>query len=248
MLKIKVGNGVWWGVLACTVLGTWGLHTALRGCSADQTRMILFVMGCVTMALYIIQRLFMFRDPAFLQEYGSRWQDLLVQLLPLHLCYAGLILTIFGLYFNVEYIMAFSFYIGMLGAFFAILAPDSFDQNKSILNPPIFFFYFLHMMLICLYCNIGFAGLFAFSWKMGANSVLIALVMATVIHFVNLLGHRLDMPTMNYFYTTDPAGSGILELLWKWIPCRFFYIVLPAAVAFFAWTMLLTAAAKLLIK
>lgn len=246
MLRIKVGNGVWWGVLACMAAGAWGLYAALRNCTEDRVRMILFWMGCATMALYVIQRLFMFRDPDFLQEYGSRWQDLLVQLLPLHLCYAGLILTLIGLYFGIEQILAFSFYIGMLGALFAILAPDGYNQNKSLLSPPIFFFYFLHMMLIWVYFSIGFAGLFSFGWKAAGISVLIAVGMAAVMHLVNLLGHRLGLNAMNYFYTMDPGGSGLLETLWKWIPVKFFYIVVPAVGAFSVWAMLLTAAAKIL--
>ena len=70
----------------------------------------------------------------------------------------------------------------------------------------------------------------------GASAVL----MAAVMHVVNLIGHRLDMPSMNYFYTMDPGGSGLLERMWTWIPCRFFYIVVPAVPVFFAWAMLLT--------
>ena len=246
VLRIKVGNGVWWGVLAGTAAGAWGLHAALRNCPPDRVRMILFWIGCLTMALYVIQRIFMFRDPVFLKEFGSRWQDLLVQLLPLHLCYAGLLLTMVGLYFNIEPILAFSFYVGMLGALFAILAPDGYNQNKSLLFPPIFFFYFLHVVLVCLYCNVGLNGLFRFGWQAGLSSILIAVLLAIAAHLINLLGHRLGMPTMNYFYTMDSGGSGLLETMWKWIPCRFFYIVLPAVGAFSAWAALITIAAKLL--
>jgi len=240
MLKIRVGNGVWWGVLVGTALGTWGLQQALKRCTQEDARMVLFIIGCATLLLYVVQRLFMFKDPVFLEEYGSRRKDLLVQLLPLHMCYAGLILTLVGLYFRIEAILAFSFYTGALGALFAILAPDGYNQDKNLLFPPIFFFYFLHMMLICLYCNIGFTGLFTFGWKAAASAVGIAVLMAAVMHVVNLIGHRLDMPSMNYFYTMDPGGSGLLERMWTWIPCRFFYIVVPAVPVFFAWAMLLT--------
>ena len=240
MLKISVGNGVWWGVLGGTAAGTLGLYLLLRECSLEQTRLVLFALGCLTLVLYVVQRLFMFRDEDFLKEYGSRWQDLLVQFLPLHMCYAGLILTLIGLWFDVQAFLAFSFNIGALGACFALITPDGYNQNKSLLLPHILLFYALHAMLVAVYCSVGLLGLLEPGWTAMLESVGIALAMAVVMHAVNVIGQRAGLNAMNYFYTMDPGGSGLLEMLWKWIPHRFFYIVVPALAAFAAWAAVLT--------
>jgi len=238
---INIGNFVWCAVMVCTAAATYGMYALLKNRDEAQIRKWLFYFGILILGLYCVQRFFMFRDPVFLDTYGSSFGDILVQLLPLQLCYAGLILALVALKKNWKPILAFNFYSGSLGAILAMVSPDAYFLEKSLLFPPVGFFFLLHGMLVCMYCSIGFLGLFRWGKKAVASSVLISMALSAVIHLINLMGQKAGLTDMNYFYTIHPSGSGILELLWSWIPCVYFYIAIPASLACGLWGLVITA-------
>jgi len=238
---ISIGNAVWFGLMACTAAATYGMYLLLKKRPEEQIRNWLFWFGILIFVLYGVQRYFMFKDPVFLDTYGSSFGDILVQLLPLQLCYAGLILALVALKKNYKSILAFNFYSGSLGAVLAMTSPDGYFLQKSLLFPPVGFFFLLHGMLVCMYFVIGLLGLFPLGKKAVLQAMGIAMALSAVVHVINLLGMNAGLTDMNYFYTLHPSGSGILELLWKFIPCAYFYVTIPAALACGLWGTLLNA-------
>ena len=246
MWIIKTGNRVWWAVMAAIAGFTWLGYVLLAPLPYEQVRIILLCFSVLVFALYFVQRAFMFRDPEFLEAYGSDWKDRLVQLMPLHLCYISLIMAIVGLLLELPSLLSFCFYISFFGAMMALLSPEGYYQNKSVLEPPVLFFYLLHGMILALYGNIRFLGLGPMAWKYSTISVLILISLTVGIHFVNLLGRAMGLESINYIYTLDPSGSSLLMLLWKWIPVPLLYLVIPVGLTWL-WGMLITGVYQLMI-
>ena len=236
---ISIGNAVWFALMACTLAATYGMYRLLKNRPEEQIRNWLFWFGILIFVLYGVQRYFMFKDPVFLDTYGSSFGDILVQLLPLQMCYAGLFLALVALKKNYKPILAFNFYSGGLGAILAMVSPDSYFLQKSLLFPPVGLFFLLHGMLVCMYFAIGLLGLFRWDKKAVLSAMGIAMALSAVVHVINLVGMNAGLTDMNYFYTLHPSGSGILELLWSWIPCAYFYVTIPASIACGVWGMLM---------
>ena len=238
---ISSGNFVWWAVMALMGTGTYGLYIMLESCDVRVQRIALLVCGFVVFVLYFLQRFFMFRDPDFLEEFGTGIKERFVQWLPLHVCYSGLMLTMVGLFCDYDPLEAFGFYVGWLGAFMAMVSPDGYYQSKNLFHPPILFLYLTHGLLMALYSCIWFLGLFQPSWSAGIQSVLILILLTLGLHGINLLGHRWGLTTMNYGYTMSPGGSSLLEIAWKWLPYRYLYVLIPGSLFFGVWTIIVNA-------
>ena len=222
-------------------MGTYGLYAILAGCEVEVQRSGLLVCGFVVFVLYFLQRFFMFRDPEFLEQFGSKSRERLVQWLPLQVCYSGLILTMVGLYYCNDPLEAFGFYVGWLGAFMAMLTPDKYYKNKNVFHPPVLLLYLTHGLLMVFYSCICLLGFFQLSWNAGIRSVCILILLTLGLHIINLVGHRRGLTTMNYGYTMSPEGSFLLEMAWKWIPYRYLYVLVPGSLFFGAWTIIVNA-------
>lgn len=75
---ISIGNSVWIALMVCTVAATYGMYALLKNRPEEQIRSWLFRFGVLIFVLYGIQRYYMFRDPEFLDTYGSSFRDILV--------------------------------------------------------------------------------------------------------------------------------------------------------------------------
>lgn len=239
VMNISVGNGIWWCAMAMTAVGTCILYRTQKDRTAEAQRKALLVCGFVVFGMYFLQRMFMFRDPWFWELYGAQKHAVLINLLPLHLCYSGLMLTMVGLRKGYEPMMAFGFYVGLLGAFLAMVSPDGYYEQQSVLHLPTLFFYLTHGLLTAMYACIGLLGLCGCGWKTAMRSLLILILLSLVLHGINVTGGLLGFEGMNYCYTMTPGGSGLLELLWSWIPYRWVYVVLPGSLCFCVWAAML---------
>jgi uncharacterized membrane protein YwaF len=239
MLKVSVGNAIWCCIMLLTGICAYGIYKTQKGKTKEGQRKALLICGLVIYGLYFVQRFFMFRDPIFFETYGSEPKDILINLLPLHLCYSGLLLTMVGLYKDYEPLMAFGFHVGLLGAVLAMVSPDGYYDQQSLLHLPTFFFYVTHGLLAAMYACIGLLGMFRRGRKAEARSLLILIMMTLVLHGINTLGARIGLDGMNYCYTVTPGGSGILELLWSWVPVQWLYVVLPGSLFYWVWVMAL---------
>lgn len=235
MMTVSVGNGVWWCILVLTGAVTYGLYRTQKDRTNWEQRRTLLCCGFVVFGMYFLQRIFMFRDPLFWELYGSQPHPMLINLLPLHLCYSGLMLTMVGLYKGYRPLMGFGFYAGLMGAFLAMVSPDAYYDNHSLVHLPTLFFYLTHGLLVAAYACIGLLELIQLNGKTAAKALLILVLVTLALHGINTMGALVGLDGMNYCYTVSTGGSGILELLWSWLPIQWIYVVLPGSLFFAVW-------------
>lgn len=245
MLRVSVGNGVWWSIMALTGAATYGIYRTQKDRTPQEKRKALLICGYVVYGLYFLQRFIMFRDPCFLEMFGSERKDIIINLLPLHLCYSGLLLTMVGLYKDYQSLESFGYYVGLLGAFMAMISPDGYYDQQSLLHLPTLFFYMTHGLLTAMYACIGLLGLIRQGWKTALRSLLILILLTLVLHVINKVGGAVGMEGMNYCYTVSPGGSGLLELLWSWLPHEWIYVVLPGSLFYSVWVLALNGIRRL---
>ena len=245
-MTISMGNAVWYVVMFSLVPVTVLPYLVIRNRPEQEIRRILVILSMIATLLFFILRLMLFTDETFIAEFGTGWKVKLTHLLPFHLCYVTPLLLIAGLLADRKRLIAFSFYIGPIGAILAIAFPDGFYIDKPLLMPSVFMFYLLHALLIALYFNSGFYGFFRIGWTDGVIAVVYLMVIALIMHGVNLAGRALGFSDMNYFYTMESGGSGLLETFHEWNPRPYLYLFLPCTAIGLVWTTLMTACSKVI--
>ncbi|MGN1152051.1 MAG: hypothetical protein ACI4SN_07840 [Lachnospiraceae bacterium] len=239
-LNISTGNSVWWMVIALCCAVTALLYLLLRKKNEEQKRKGMLFIGYASMILLYVHKFLNFRYDAFVSAYGNVWERILTELLPLNLCYLGMVLMIIGAHLKNKYLLGFCFYISSIGAVLALVAPVGVFTDTNLLQPAVGMFYFLHILVAAAYWNIGFLGLVKPGKVMAITSLLLLNVIYLLVHIVNWLGRSVGINYMNYFFTFDPEGSSVLELLWKWVPVTYLYLLVPGNVFFAGWAVLLT--------
>lgn len=242
MLRIAVGNPVWWAVIAFALVLTVLIYCLLHKKNMEQKRKALLYIGCSIMLLFYIQRFFMLRCDEYIAAYGGGWKRILTDLLPLNLCYLSVLLMLLGAYLKNEYLLGFCFYISFLGALLALAAPVEVFTDISLLFPEVALFYLMHTLLAAVYFNIGLLGLVKIKIKTGMISLLMLIAIAFFVHLINLLGRIVGIDNMNYFFTLDTEGSAILQKLWERHPVPYLYLLLPAEGICIVWILLVTLA------
>ena len=245
-MMITMGNAVWCVVMFSLVPITVLPYLFVRNRPEKEIRRILVMLSMLVIVLFFILRLMLFTDETFIAKFGTGWKVKLSHLLPFHLCYVTPLLLIAGLLADRKRLIAFSFYIGPIGAILAIAFPDGFYLDKPLFMPSVFLFYLLHALLIALYFNSGLYGFFRISWKDGVIAVFYLMALALIMHGVNLAGRTLGFYDMNYFYTMESGGSGLLETFHEWNPHPYLYLFLPCTAIGLVWTTLMTACYKVI--
>lgn len=238
--NISVGNFVWWMVMAQSCIATILLYLLLRRKNEEQKRKAILFIGYAIMVLYFVQKILMFHYDRYISVNGTGWEHRLTELLPFNLCYLSVILMIIGAHLKNKYLLGFCFYMSSLGAVLALVAPAGIFTDTNLLQPAVGLFYFLHVLLIAVFWNIGFLGIVKPGKKIGIASTLLLYVIVFLIHIVNWLGRSIGLDSMNYIFTFDTEGSMALEMFWKLIPVPFVYLVVPGYTIGTLWAIFLT--------
>ena len=242
---ISYGNVIWMSMLVYMVILTVCVYLVLRNKPQEKKRKILLTVAIFLMVMFYVQRYFMLTDPRFMEMYGSGWDTKIVNLLPLHLCYTSLVLFIAGFAMNKKSLQTFCFFVSPVGATMALLVPDVYALDVSILEPAVLMFYLSHGALAAIYWNAGFLGFAEINWKGAAKSVAIACILYVIMFGVNVIGQSCGIESMNYFYSYKPEGNSLLELFWSFIPVPGLYLALPCIVISAIWTSFVNLCAKL---
>ena len=244
-MTISYGNAIWISMFVYMVFMTAGMYLLLRRKPQEKKRKILLAVAIFLMAMFYVQRFFMLTDPRFLEMYGSGWDAKIVNLLPLHLCYISLVLLIAGLAMRKEILLTFCFYVSPVGATMALLVPDVYVLDVSVLEPAVLMFYLSHGALAAIYWNMGFQGFARIDRKGAMNSVGIGCILYAVMFVVNVIGQSCGIDSMNYFYSYKTDSNAALEIFWSLIPVPGLYLALPSIVIATIWTSFVTLCAKL---
>lgn len=249
MLYITVGNTLWWCFLGSAVCIGILINCILIKKSFEQKRKFFLVVTIGIFVLFYLQRILMFNEEQFAQLWGTEADTIILQLLPLQLCYLTSVLLLIGLLWRNETLLAFCFYVGSLGAVLAIVSPDSYYTDINLLEvPSAILFYFLHGMIAVVYFSVGTTGLITPGWKKGLTSTALLGVFYTIIHVINMVGKAMGLEAINYFYSLDTGGSGALDMFWNLIPYPFWYLLMPGALVVLVWTTLISGVYKVVQK
>ena len=243
---ISYGNAIWVSMFVYMICMTAVIYLLLRRQPQEKKRKVLLSAAIFLMAMFYVQRFFMLTDPRFLEMYGSGWDTKIVNLLPLHLCYVSLVLLIAGLALRKEFLLTFCFYNSPVGATMALLLPEVYALDVSVLEPAILMFYLSHGAIAAIYWNMGFLGFARIGWKGAMSSVGIGCILYAVMFVVNVIGQSCGIDSMNYFYSYKTDGNAALEMFWSLLPVPGLYLALPSMAIAAVWTSFVTLCAKLI--
>jgi len=209
----------WFSIIGLIAIVGFIIHDVLRYQPPAVKRK---VMIGLSLGLWALSTIFTFQriyDPQF-ATFTFR------QNLPLHFC------TLITIFFTPAFIgtsqrwvrplRALIFYPGLIAAFLAAVAPagEYLDQPLLSWNTLFYFVHFGNVLLAILMVSLGFytptvKGLF--------GSLVSFFVLANIVFGITALLRAFVNPTANYFFSFEPEGSLIFEILWGYVTIPLVY-------------------------
>lgn len=228
VLICKPFNGVFFGFAAIFAV-IFAVGVVILRKKEERTRAIVLSVAMVlTLVGFVVYKLFLSRDEDFSRITDAAglgsfnwWGEL-----PIQLCNINMILIPIAALTRKRPLMCFSFFLGPLGAFFALVLPSTGFESYSILLPRMLGFFGTHWMVLFGSLALGALGLYKPEYKDFIMTALTGLVLSFGIFLVNMLFRTTGLdPHANYFFAVEPEGNPILELFHSWIPYPFLYLI-----------------------
>ena len=233
-------NGVFWAVFLLFLLMLIGITHTLKGKSEKTKKTVIVFLSLLTFAWYISYKYFLSIDKEYnivAAEIGgfNWWGEL-----PLHLCNINMILMPIGIILNIRSIRSICFFVGPLGALMALLMPSIGFSGFSILTPRIICYYGIHFMIIVEGLLLATTGLYRPVFKDIPKAIMTTILLCFMTFIVNMVLRMTELyPDANYFFSVNPEGNPILEMLYGLIPVPFLY-VLPCAIILGTYMLIVT--------
>lgn len=222
---IKAFNIVWFLVIALFIGATIFVTIKLKNKEQITKDKFMTILGISNIVFFLLYKVWLSID-----DYDFVfWKEL-----PLQLCNINMFLIIIAARSKNKFLTVFSSYVAPLGAIMAMtFAEPAFTGNSIFLLRNIGF-YGTHGIILMMGILLFTLGYQKPSFK-DIIYLLPALVVISLSAYLvnNLFGLIVNCKT-NYFYTCSPAGIGLLEMFWEWIPLEYLYL-LPASVIFIAY-------------
>lgn len=211
---------------------------------------LLTTLMIITISIYCIYKALILRDVEYKEvllanslQPTTFWKEL-----PFQLCNINMLIIPFALITKRKKLLSFSFYIAPIAALMALIFPSVGFSGFSILTPRIFGFYFTHYMIIFGSLSIGFFGIKKPDIRDIPEVLLMFFVLSIAIFGVNTVLRVSGLaPDANYFFEMEPEGIGFLEVLYGFIPLKYFYIY-PALTILFAYILVVIGSYNLYTK
>ena len=219
-------NGTFLFVFGIMTLIYVALAVIFRKKSEKTRRTVVISIYLFGLLLFIVYKIFLARDTAYSEICAaagkgefSWWLEL-----PLQLCNINLLMIPVAVLTMKRPLLSFAFFVGPLGAFFALAMPGIGFEAYSLLLPRIFFYYVTHFMVFLGGPALAMFGLYKPRFKDTLPTALMLLAVTFVIFLINelLIVTRANVYA-NYFFTMNTEGNAILDLCWKLIPVPFLY-------------------------
>ncbi|MGE4509146.1 MAG: hypothetical protein AB7D16_11040 [Eubacteriaceae bacterium] len=197
----------------------------LRDKSQETKRQALLILSGLLILSYTINRILIFNDPDLLTLWGGKGY-ILRETLPFQLCGLGMIFIPLALLTKKELLYSFCFVVTPLAALLAIIYPPTPYDVTPIYDPSYFTFYLDHAF--CIINGISLITLGLYTPRMGLifKTTFFVTFLAFIAHLINLGAAFIGLEGVNYFYSLDPEGSGLLELFWSFLPYPYWYLLL----------------------
>ena len=233
-------NGVFFGFLAIFVLLLILAGVLLRRKSEKTCKAAVVVAGAVGLVCFFLYKYALFTDPEYdgltAAMGGFNWWGEF----PLQLCNINMLLIPIAVLSDSRPLKSFGFFVGPIGALMAILMPVAGFDGYSILLPRMLGYYGIHCLIIIMALSLAVLGLYEPRFRDLPGTVVTLLLVALVIHGVNLLLRYMGLhPHANYFFSVETEGNPLLEIFRGWIPIPYLYL-LPACGILAVWAALLT--------
>jgi len=152
--------------------------------------------------------------------------------LPLHFCNLNLILLPLALHTKNKTLMAYQLYFGVPLAALALVTIYPTFISRPIWHFTPFVYFFYHSLLVVLPIMLVKFKLYTPSFKNILQPTLLVFALTAVIHGINVILRATGIASeANYFFTYGLEGDFFTELLWRFIPYPFFFL-LPALLLF----------------
>ena len=222
-------NGVFFGCVAIFVF-LLILSTIWARRQSEATRKTVFIIICLlSFASFFVYKYFLSIDTeydqvAYAEMGGFNWWGEL----PLHVCNVNMLLIPLAVLLDITPMKSFGFFVGTLGAGFAICMPAVGFSGYSILMPRMIGFYFTHFMIIVEAIALVTWGFYRPRFRDIPYALLMVIGIAAVIFVIVTLIRKTGLnPRANYFYLMETEGISLLNVFYQWIQLPFFYL-LPA--------------------
>lgn len=226
--NIEAFNGVWWcfilALAACIIL----LTLLLKNKSIKVKKITLLSIAIFNLLFWVVYKYWLYLGVEELLATGYHF--VLLEELPLQLCSISLFLVIFAILFNNKPLYSYCFYVSVLGATMALIAPAVGFSKTSIFSLHNIGFYGTHGLLIVVAVATVSTKLYTPSLKDVPRCVFVTFGLASVMHLLNTLFNEVFGVNTYYFYTYGPKGIGLLELFYSWIPIKFLFLLPSLAV------------------
>jgi hypothetical integral membrane protein (TIGR02206 family) len=193
------------------------IYFLLRRRSLKTKTIVLFAICLFNIGLYL-----------FKLSYNSRYDWFNIwEYLPFDLCGLSLIFCPLALLFKSKLLKNYVYFIAAPGGALALIVPNGAFLGSSIFTPQNIMFYLLHMIIAIfgfLFLSLGF---FKLSLKDMLKSSVFFLFLALFMHGFNTLVGTIGLGHPNYFFTMYSPQNPLLDIFWKLIGVKFFYL-LPA--------------------
>ncbi|WKY48974.1 YwaF family protein [Eubacteriaceae bacterium ES3] len=210
------------GLIVLTIFLLWFF---LREKDEKTRRKALLILSGLLIVSYTINRILIFNDPDLVALWGGKGY-ILRETLPFQLCGLGMIFIPLALVTKKEILYAFCFVATPLAAALAIMFPPTPYDVTPFYDPSYFTFYLDHAFCIVNGISLVTLGLYQPRLKTGLLTTFFVTFLAFIAHLINLAAAVIGLEGVNYFYTLDPEGSGLLELFWSFIPIPYVYLLL----------------------
>ena len=148
--------------------------------------------------------------------------------LPLHVCNINMLMIPLAVLFNITPMKSFGFFLGTLGASFALAMPGVGFSGYSILMPRMIGFYFTHFMIVIEALALVTWGFYKPRFRDIPYTLLMVIGVACIIFVIVTVIRKTGLnPRANYFFLMETEGISLLDKFRSWIPVPFFYL-LPA--------------------
>ncbi|MBQ5961079.1 MAG: YwaF family protein [Firmicutes bacterium] len=208
---------------------------------SEKTKKAVIVTACViTFIGFFVYKVFLSLDKEYnviTQNMGgfNWWGEL-----PLQLCNINMILIPIAVLTGKRPLMSFCFFVGPIGALFALMMPGNGFDGYSLLLPRMLGFYGTHFMIIIEALAIVTFGLYRPKFRDLPMTIVTLLCVAFVVFCINMLMRWTGLhPKANYFYSVETEGNFLLDLFHSWIPVPFLYL-LPSILILGPYMLLVT--------
>lgn len=223
MLPVKPFNGVFWMILALTIVAVAAIRRNFAGQPyARKTRFLTCLCAC-NIVVFFVYKFMLSIDAEFPMLAGIDRFNWFNEL-PLQLCNINLFLIPLGVRRKSRPVLGFSFFTAPLGALMALLFPESSFIGYSIFTPRILGFYLTHSLLIICGLSLSALDLYRPRWQDIPGILRTLGVLALGAHIVNTALRHTVCAYANYFFTYRTDIS-ILNLFWKLIPVPLLYLL-----------------------